>query len=123
MPSGQRCSHCRSEGHNVRTCAGFQADLHQVQDEVTITRRAVAKLREMFQRKDDEIYDLKVEVSDLQDKVIAQEATIDRLEAELAAAHVVIDTQDTLIDAYAREVEALRDQLADAKAVLASLRV
>lgn len=94
-----------------------------MQAEVTITRRAVAKLREMFQRRDDEIYDLKVEVSDLQDTVIAQEATIDRLKAELAAARVVIDTQDTLIDAYTREVEALRDQLADAKVVLASQRV
>lgn len=36
----------------------------------------------------------------------AQEEKITKLESELAAAHVVIAAQDSLIDAYANEVEA-----------------
>ncbi|QXG77488.1 hypothetical protein KUM42_08285 [Modestobacter sp. L9-4] len=121
MSSGQRCGHCRSEGHNIRTCPGFRAELHEAQQDITITRRAVARLRDMFRQKNERIYDLELEVVDLQSTVRDQEAKITKLESELAAAHVVVATQDSLIDAYANEVEALRNQLVEAKSVLASL--
>jgi predicted nucleic acid-binding Zn-ribbon protein len=121
MSSGQRCGHCRSEGHNVRTCPGFRAELHEVQEDITITRRAVARLREMFRQKNERIYDLEIEVRDLCGTIRAQESKITKLESELAAAHVIVATQDSLIDAYAKEVGVLREQLAEAKYVLASL--
>src|SRR3569833_2748129 len=122
MSSGQRCGHCRNEGHNVRTCPGFRAELHEAKHDITITRRAVDRLREMFRQKNERIYDLEIEVQDLHVTVRAQEEKITKLETELAAAHVVIATQDSLIDAYANEVAALRWQLAQAKGVLGSLR-
>ncbi len=121
MSSGQRCGHCRSGGHNVRTCPGFRAELHEVQQDITVTRRAVTRLREMFRQKNERIYDLQIEVQHLHGTVLAQQTKIAKLESELAAAHVVIATQDSLIDAYANEVETLRKDLAEAKSVLASL--
>jgi chromosome segregation ATPase len=121
MSSGQRCSHCRSEGHNVRTCPGFRTALHEAQQDITITRRAVERLRDMFRQKNERIYDLEIEVVDLQSTVRDQEAMITKLESKLAAADVVLATQDSLIDAYANEVEALRNQLVAAKSVLTSL--
>jgi chromosome segregation ATPase len=121
MPSGQRCGHCRGEGHNIRSCSGFHVELQEVEQDITITRRAVARLRQMFREKNDRIYHLEIQVQDHEGTIRTLEMKLAKLKSELAAAHVVIATQDSLIEAYANEVEALRRQLTEAKSILASL--